>query len=221
MGAKDKAGNIVSLANCYPHSSILEIGAGFGSILLALSDRGFGDNPYALEVSTRAVETIGKRGISTLRESRLFDGYDIPYADNSFDLVILSHVIEHVEHPRKLLYEAGRVGAFVFIEVPLEDTLRLARDFVFKDGHINFHSPGSIRRLAQTCNMEVVDQQITLPSREVYEYLYGQTGTAKYFAKKALLKIAPQAAPRLFTYFCSLICRRYPNGEGPMHTCAR
>ena len=32
-------------------------------------------------------------------ETKLFDGYTIPYKNKTFDLVVLGHVIEHVEHP--------------------------------------------------------------------------------------------------------------------------
>jgi hypothetical protein len=67
-----------------------------------------------------------------------------------------------VEHPRQLIYEASRVARRVFIEVPLEDTARLPRDFVLDPvGHINFYSMKSIRRLAQSCDLRVTHERIT------------------------------------------------------------
>ena len=45
-----------------------------------------------------------------LVESKLFDGARVPYPDNSFDLAYMSHVVEHLEHPRQLIYEAARVA---------------------------------------------------------------------------------------------------------------
>ena len=68
------------------------------------------------------MEAIRAKNIPGLFDCKVFDGYTIPYDDNAFDLVVLSHVVEHVEHPRKLLYEAKRVARYVFIEVPLEAT---------------------------------------------------------------------------------------------------
>jgi len=144
-----------------------------------------------------------------LVECKLFDGYNIPYEDNRFDLAILSHVVEHTEYPRKILYEAARVAEYVFIEVPLEDHLRLKRDFVFdKVGHINSYSPKTIRRLTQTCSLEVLRQVVTNPSRSVYEYQFGEKGTIKHLIKELLLDIAPPIATSFFTYHCSLICRK-------------
>ena len=38
------------------------------------------------------------------------DIYALPYNDNSFDLVICSEVLEHLEHPEKALTEVIRVS---------------------------------------------------------------------------------------------------------------
>ena len=138
LGAIGKVDNIVSLCRGLPHSSVLEIGAGEGSILNRLSGLDFGEELYALEISPSGVKTIKNKKISRLLECKVFDGYHVPYGDDRFDIAIVSHVVEHVEHPRQLLYEASRVAKYVFVEVPLEDTIRLPRDFVFdKVGHIN------------------------------------------------------------------------------------
>lgn len=209
LGAIEKVNNIVLLCNKYPHKMILEIGSGEGSILKRLSDLQFGDSLYSLEISETAVETIHQRNIKPLVECKLFDGYNIPYKDNKFDLAILSHVVEHLEYPRKMLYEASRVANYVFVEVPLEDNVRLKKDFVFdRVGHINFYSPKTIRRLVQTCDLEVFSQVITIPSYRVYQYSLGKKAVLIYPPLKLLLRIMPNIATRSFTYHCSLTCKR-------------
>ncbi len=137
-----------------------------------------------------------------------FDGYSIPYGDRVFDLAILSHVIEHVEFPRKLLYEAARVAKYIFIEVPLEDTMRLGRDFVPDGvGHINFYSATTVRRLAQTRNLEVLDQIVTTPSKAVHTYRKGRRGSINYFIKRCGLRLLPGVATAVCVYHSSLVCR--------------
>ena len=206
--ARDKANNIVSLCNALPHSSILEIGAGEGSLLKRLSDMDFGARFSALEISPTGVEAINKRGIPRLVECLFFDGYALPYGDRKFDLAVLSHVIEHVEYPRRLLYEAARVADHIFIEVPLEDTLRLRPDFVAdKVGHINFYSATTIRRLMQTCGLEVLQQAVTNPSKAVHMYRKGKKGLFNYFVREGFLRILPSLASRVFVYHSSLVCR--------------
>lgn len=208
LGAIGKADNIVSLCNSLPHDSVIEIGAGEGSILKRLAELNFGQHLYALEISQSGVDAIQHKGIPRLVECSLFDGYNTPYEDGTFDLAVLSHVVEHVEYPRRLLYEAKRVAKYVFVEVPLEDTVRLPRDFVFnKVGHINDYSPATLRRLVQTCNLDVLNQKIANPPKAAYIFQKGQKGLVNYYIKELMLKLCPRLATRLFTYHLALVCK--------------
>lgn len=208
LGAIDKAHNISTLCKSLPINSVIEIGAGEGSILKRLSELEFGAEFYALDISPSGVDTINNKSISRLIECSLFDGYNIPYENKKFDLAVLSHVIEHVEYPRKLLYEAKRIAKYVFVEVPLEDSVRLPQDFVFdKVGHINFYSPKTIRRLIQTCNLEVLDQLTTNSSKDIYTFQKGKKGLINYYIKEYLLRFFPFLATEIFTYHSSIICR--------------
>ena len=208
LGAIEKAKNIINLCNDLSINSVVEIGAGEGAVIERLSKLYFAQNFYALEISSSGVNHINKKNISLLNECTLFDGYNISYENNSFDLAILSHVIEHVEYPRKLIHEAKRVARYVFIEVPLEDNFRMPRDFVFdKVGHINFYSPKTIRRLVQTCDLKVVNQITTNVSKEVYIYQKGPIGIISFFLKEIFLSCFPRIATELFTYHASLVCK--------------
>ena len=84
LGAIDKAKNIVQLCAPYPHKTLLEIGAGEGSVLKRLSDLRFGDSLYALEISSSAVQAIRQRHIPDRVECSEFDGYNIPYSDTAY-----------------------------------------------------------------------------------------------------------------------------------------
>jgi hypothetical protein len=112
-----------------------------------------------------------------------------------------------VEHPRQLLYEAARVAKYVFVEVPLEDTIRLPDDFVFdKVGHINFYSSKTIRRLLQSCNLRIIRQIITNPAKGTFTHKKGAKGLINYYVKQFLLRAAPRVATRIFTYHAALVC---------------
>jgi ubiquinone/menaquinone biosynthesis C-methylase UbiE len=217
LGAIDKARNVRALCHGLHASTVLEIGAGEGALLQRLADSRFGERHYALEISASGVETIRKRNIESLVECRLFDGYTIPYTDGAFELAILSHVVEHVEHPRLLVNEAARVADYVYIEVPLEHTRRLARDFVWDAvGHINFYTAQTIRLLVQSCGHEVLEQRESHPPRRQYQYLLGNgRGAATFLVKDLALRAAPALAQRLWTYHSSLLLRsRRAGGAG-------
>src|SRR3989344_2448558 len=44
--------------------------------------------------------------------------YKLPFKDNSFDYIICSHLLEHLEKPEKFIKELTRVGKRGYIEVP-------------------------------------------------------------------------------------------------------
>ena len=88
-----------------------------------------------------------------------------------FDLVIMSHVIEHVENPRQVINEAKRIGKHLYIEVPCEENFRLSYDYKpDRTGHINFYNPKIFRRLLQTCNLKIEKENLYNPSLESYIY---------------------------------------------------
>lgn len=208
LGAKDKAHNVRALCAACARSTLLEIGAGEGAVLQELANSGFGERHYALEISASGVERIRQRRIASLVECRQFDGYEVPYGDRSFDLVVLSHVLEHVEHPRLLLNEAARVARHVFVEVPLEHNRNLPHDFVWDSvGHINYYTAQTIRLLVQSCGHEVIEQRETHPARAQYSYRLGRKGNLVFALKELGLRLAPHAVQRLWTYYSSLLVR--------------
>jgi SAM-dependent methyltransferase len=200
LGAIDKAGNIVALCAGIQVKSVVEI------VLARLSELGFGETLHAVEISPSGVDVIRQRAIPRLVQCDLFDGYRIPHESGRFDLAVLSHVIEHVEHPRQLLYEAARIARYVFVEVPTEDMSRHAADYVPDAvGHINFFSPRTIRWLLQSSGLTVVRQKTTNPSKGTYAYAAGRKGVLQFYVKELLLSLAPAVATRHFCYHEALL----------------
>lgn len=212
LGARHKSSNIVNLCRDIPHETILEIGSGDGAILERLSELGFGSALYGLEIAAAAVRLTKRRNIARLSECRVYDGYNIPYEDGRFDVVLMSHVLEHVEHPRQLLLEAARVAKFVFVEVPLELNSRLSEDFVFgPTGHLNFFTRKSIRLLLQSSGYQVLRQVVTNPPLAVYLYQRGKLGGVAFAIKDIALRLFPHWATARWTYNSACLC--LPCGE--------
>ena len=206
--AKAKADNIVELCSGIPHSNLLEIGCGSGAILEQLDQRKFGQSLCGIEISSSGVEQLTLKQISSLAEAKLFDGKIIPYDDHSFDLAILSHVVEHLEYPRALLQEAKRVARFVFVEVPLEHTLRLKPDFDFNEiGHINFFTATTIRRLLQTSGLKVQNQIVTDTTREMLVFQKGRIGVLQHIARRLSFRLWPGMAQQVFVYHSALLAK--------------
>lgn len=174
LGGKYKALNIVEL--CRPLTAInrvLEVGAGEGSILKYLDQWGFGQELHALEISGSAIELLKKRNLGSLKSVAQFDGYTIPFEDDYFDLVVLSHVLEHVEFPRRLLREIRRVSKYQVIEVPCDFTFDVDKnvDHFLSYGHINVYLPVLLRFMLRTEGYEIVNDKVSLITKEVLEFI--------------------------------------------------
>ncbi|RZJ85211.1 MAG: class I SAM-dependent methyltransferase [Chryseobacterium sp.] len=172
LGAKAKAQNIVDVSADLRPKKVLEVGAGDGSILHFLEEWNFGEELYALEIAETGVSVISSRKLKKLKEVQSFDGYSIPYPDQSFDLVILAHVLEHVEHERLLLRELRRVSKYIVIEVPLDYRFGVDKRMKhFLDyGHINMYTPTSLRFLLQSEGMEIVSDKTSLTGTEAIRF---------------------------------------------------
>lgn len=106
---------------------VLDLGSGRGKFLVELAKRG--GNGKGVELSLGYIEETKRRaaeaGVSV--EVRQGVGEKIPFPDKSFDFVNMSEVIEHVEHPEKVMSEVARVlgdGGKVYVSVPSRFSVR-------------------------------------------------------------------------------------------------
>lgn len=81
----------------------------------ALLDIGCGDKPYAELTSGLVDSHVGIDHEETLHDASRIDmfgtAYEIPVADGSFETVLCTSVLEHLEEPSRALAEANRVLA--------------------------------------------------------------------------------------------------------------
>lgn len=196
-GGKYKAKHIADMVRKHQLkvSSICEVGCGEGSILHWLSKMGIGERLYGVDISESAVAMAKARNIPNLAEIQLFNGYEVPYADNNFDLVICSHVVEHVEHPRILLREVKRLAMYHYLEVPIDFSFRVDRKLAhyLSYGHINIYTPGLFRFLLQSERFEVLDD-VHIFHDDYFMRLVFKTDKVGFWKKKvknAMVKMSP------------------------------
>jgi len=100
-------------------SSILDAGAGEGFTLEYMRIKGIGKTYEGIDFFGKAVE-IGNK-IHPKIKLKQTSIYEMPYKDNSFDLVISTEVLEHLEEPKIALKEIFRVSKkYVLLSVPNE-----------------------------------------------------------------------------------------------------
>ncbi len=82
---------------------MLDVGCGDGSVLKLAQELGW--NAQGVDFDAQAVDTARRKGLSV----RLGGLAEQRYPDESFDLVLMGHVIEHVHDPLATLREIRRV----------------------------------------------------------------------------------------------------------------
>ena len=99
----------------------LQRGGGGGRCL----DVGCGDRPYEDLFAPRQYVGVdvkhSGRPVSMKQPDRFYDGKVLPYANDSFDLVMSTQVLEHVPDPLALLIEMARVckpGGEIVVSLP-------------------------------------------------------------------------------------------------------
>jgi methionine biosynthesis protein MetW len=222
LGARYKAQHIIEVCAGKSFKKVLEVGAGDGSILKYLSDQNFAPEYHAVEISDSGVAHIQSRNIKGLQSVQEFDGYKLPFEDNSFDLVILSHVLEHVEHERLLLREMKRVSNHFVIEVPLDYKTGVDKRIkhFLAYGHINVYTPTSLRYLLQTEGYEVEKDLTSMIAPEVTKFntyinqkkpksvITDLKIAAEYTVKNSLSKLGGEKLTERFANAYTVLCKK-------------
>lgn len=212
LGAIDKVENIAELCAGLPIESVIDIGCGNGAIIARLSEIGFAKSYLGVDISESAISLANARKVPGAR----FEQFDGETVSHRYDLAILSHVVEHLEHPRTLINAAKRMARYVLIEVPCEHTIRLPRNYrEDPTGHINYYTPKTIRLLAQSCGL-IVDKQVTKGcSLAVMQFENKVKGTIQHVIRQSALMISPRVATSVFCYHTALLCHQSgePNAE--------
>ncbi|MCL4475178.1 MAG: class I SAM-dependent methyltransferase [Nitrospirae bacterium] len=107
---------------------VLDIGIGDGYLLEALSKR---YNVYGLDISSVNIEKTQEDFEARKINAHLTAGsiQNAPYADNTFDIVVASEVLEHLERKdaENAIKEVGRIlkkGGFFVGTVPADENLK-------------------------------------------------------------------------------------------------
>jgi ubiquinone/menaquinone biosynthesis C-methylase UbiE len=151
LGAKLR---VESLVGDLPSGSkVLDIGCGRGVMLRALLD--LGHEAHGVEIAPEAASGADPRAQIRIAPELAKAGY----AENSFDAVIMWHVLEHLPHPDQTLAEIRRIlrpGGRLILAVPNFGSLqsqRTANDWFHLDlpRHLYHFTPETLQRLL-ACN---------------------------------------------------------------------
>ena len=149
--------------------SILDVGAGEGFVLEKLRQQKIGKKLEGIEYMDEAI-TLGKK-VNPKVTIKKGDIYKLPYKANSFEVIICTEVLEHLEEPNKALIELKRVTSkYIILSVPNEPLFTIQRFLRGKNTlklgdhpeHIQHWNSGSLKKFISEY-LTVIDIKTPLP----------------------------------------------------------
>lgn len=87
------------------YETILDVGCGDGGLLELINNRFYKSVSYGITISEEEVISCQNKNVNV----KITDGVNIPFNNNSFELVISRHMLEHSPVPELILEEINRV----------------------------------------------------------------------------------------------------------------
>jgi 2-polyprenyl-3-methyl-5-hydroxy-6-metoxy-1,4-benzoquinol methylase len=118
-GIKKRHLNIVNVVSKFADKKkpLLEIGVREGFLFDHLKNHGY-NNLYGVDISPEGIKRLHERGY----KGHIADAaVDLKIGDRKFNTIIISHCLEHVPEPNKVvdnMYKALNKGGIVYVEVP-------------------------------------------------------------------------------------------------------
>jgi len=181
-GAVEKVNSIEILFNRHAIKPItlLELGCGTGAVIAECQRRGLGDEFTAIDYSREAIGYLKShsQGIHCIEADITDPNFKL---DRCFDVVVLSHVLEHLEEPLNFIQSLVKKICFRYFvaEVPLEDLLFSRIKNLFRDrthnisGHVHFFTETTFQRLLYSASLEIMDNRRYVPifSPEIIDFV--------------------------------------------------
>ena len=163
---------------------VLDYGCGNGVLTYWLWSNGFGKEIKGVDVSQTGVNnaqtSFARNGLSfaTIDALKCF-------APNSFDVVVSSHVLEHIEQPEVALLSIAEKAEWLVLEVPLEkciwpDLVSRLKGKSRKDnplGHVNFWNKSSFNLFLKKTGLIVIRE---------YQYVSAPYSPFNHWFKRSL-----------------------------------
>lgn len=167
-------------------SSLMELGPGRGFFARNWLAQHSATTYLAIETDTSCHTSLREAGAHLVDASAMAEG------NTSVDLVVMSHVLEHVSNPTKFLKDATRnlrKGGAIFIEVPCRDWEHKSID----EPHLLFFDKGPLHQMLSTLGFERI--QVSYHGQTIEQLCSISAGRAKWMALRSKLIALGLVAP--------------------------
>jgi SAM-dependent methyltransferase len=211
LGASHKADSIQLLLerNHIVANSMLELGAGTGAVIQECQRRGLASHYTAVDYSPDAITFLSKAasGIAVVVADITAPEFSL---EGEFDVVVLSHVLEHLEEPGQLLGSLRRLRwRHLIAEVPLEGLVAgnlkrwLGKPPGKAAGHVQFFNAATFRMLLGANGLVCIDTHRYVPQMdlETIRFMCRKNGSSrvKYLQSALTSHYLPRVAESIWS----------------------
>lgn len=187
-GAVEKVNSIERLlkARGIRPATLLELGCGTGAVIVECQKRGLAQRYIAADYSDEAIQYLTRHAPDI---ETICTDITVPGAFHEpVDVVILSHVLEHLEAPAAFLRSLRRIEfSYLIAEVPLEDLFAGKLKSWLWDrtcntsGHVQFFTAPSFTRLLTSNNLSVLGTRTYVPilDRDTIRFVCRKNGVGE------------------------------------------
>jgi SAM-dependent methyltransferase len=176
------------LAHLPEHGRVLEVGSGDGKILRTLAAQRPALRVHGCDIRDWASPDPGI-------EFRQITGADLPFADATFDAVLVVDVLEHVDDPAYLVSEihrvlvpGGRFTGFVPIEGEPRSLYTLYRGLLGEDLYVR--TKHHVQAFTRAGISQLIEQHFTFADVSHAYHVLGHVMDATFFAAAHLPRLA-------------------------------
>lgn len=130
---------------------ILDVGCGTGAVLEMLDPLG---EIHGIDIETAALSFCAERDLGNLVQS---SATALPYADNSFDLIVIADMLEHLREDAPAVRESARVlrpGGIFICTVPAHPSLFGEHDMALH--HFRRYSQRTLRQTLEGAGLHLL-----------------------------------------------------------------
>ena len=169
------------------HWNIYDVGCGYGALVWAWQQ--LGHTAWGNELNPTWVREANKFCDNKIFFGNLYEG--LQRVEGSLDLFLISHVLEHVLDPAKILKESASrlsLNGLIYVNTPNTKCLRVFAngrtsgiDFGNFPMHLNFFTPASMKLIGESVGLKLISMD-TRPFDEIektnsdtaYQYRYNK-----------------------------------------------
>lgn len=161
---KNKLNKVLNLIDFKPES-ILDVGCASGWFLFQLSKEFPSARCYGIDIYDKGIKYAKK--IYPKIEFEVADAHKLPYQKTTFDLVVCTEVLEHLDDPKLAILEIKRVlkkGGFGIIELDSGNLLfsvvwyiwRKLWGRVWNDSHLHSFNIEMLEKMILSCGLDIL-----------------------------------------------------------------